>query len=97
MALGTIAARRDPDEVTVEKLMSRPAVTISEQASIRQAAGMMRRNALRRLVVVDARGQLVGIVSSDDVLRLVSGELAQLGEAVARQIPGQTSAPAVAG
>jgi CBS domain-containing protein len=47
--------------------------------------------------VVDDKGRIAGIVTSDDVLRLVSGELAALGHALDTQIPGHGSAPVVAG
>lgn len=93
IALGTLADRRDPERTLVKEIMGRPAITISKDASVGQASRTMRYNALRRLPIVNEKGKLVGIVTSDDVLKLVTRELAQLGRAVESQTPEQRSAP----
>ena len=92
VALGVLAGRLDPEHVEVKELMSRPVATLPERASVSRASRAMRRNALRRLPLLDEQGKLVGIVTSDDLLRLVTGELASLGRAVASQTPEQSSA-----
>lgn len=53
--------------VTAAELMTSPAVTIGPDASVGQAACLMRDRRVKRLPVVDG-GQLVGIVSRVDVL-----------------------------
>jgi Mg/Co/Ni transporter MgtE len=43
------------------------------------------------LPVVDAQGELVGVIAFDDVLRLVARELMDVSEVVASQAPSGTS------
>jgi CBS domain-containing protein len=50
-------------------LMSSPAITISPESPIGEAARLMEREQVKRLPVVDADGRLVGIVSRRDLLR----------------------------
>jgi CBS domain-containing protein len=49
-------------------LMTSPAVTISEQASVVEAARLLHAKGVKRLPVKDALGRLVGIVSRSDLL-----------------------------
>jgi CBS domain-containing protein len=54
--------------VTASQLMTTPAVTIHEDAPVQVAARVMRDRRLKRLPVVGARGELIGIVSRVDLL-----------------------------
>jgi CBS-domain-containing membrane protein len=54
--------------VTAGQLMTSPAVTIHADASVQIAARVMRDRRLKRLPVVGARGELIGIVSRVDLL-----------------------------
>jgi CBS-domain-containing membrane protein len=51
-------------------LMSRPAITISTQATLTEAARRLHAAGVKRLPVVDAVGRLVGIVSRVDLLKM---------------------------
>lgn len=53
---------------TAAELMTSPAHTISEQASIAEAARKMHDAGVKRLPVVDAEGKLVGLVTRSDLL-----------------------------
>jgi osmotically-inducible protein OsmY len=48
--------------------MTRPAVTISADAAVENAAKLMYKSKIARLPVVDAAGHLTGIISRADVL-----------------------------
>lgn len=87
LVLGTLGKRLDAGAVRVEELVSRPLVTIEQDASVREAARRMRRYAVRRLPVVDDKGQLVGVVAADDLLALTAGELSGLAAAIRAQAP----------
>ena len=52
----------------VSNRMSRPAVTIRQDADFQKALALMQEKQLRRLPVVDDDGQLVGIVVERDLL-----------------------------
>jgi CBS domain-containing protein len=54
--------------VTAADVMTRPAVTISEDAPVAEAARLMQSRRVKRLPVVDDTGRLRGIVSRADVL-----------------------------
>jgi len=102
VALATLAQGRDPDATRIAELLGdRPPVVVHEDSSLGVAAGMMRRHAIRRLPVLDAEEQLVGVIASDDLLRIVSRELAGLARAVEAQRPtrevpvGNAAAPEV--
>ncbi|MFD9078397.1 CBS domain-containing protein [Streptomyces erythrochromogenes] len=55
---------------TAEQLMTRPAVTVTKDATIPTAARLMARRHLKRLPVVDGEGRLVGVVSRGDLLKV---------------------------
>jgi CBS domain-containing protein len=87
VVLETLCKPLDPASVKVGEITSRPLVSIEQDAPVREAARMIRRHGVRRLPVVDEKGQLVGIVTGDDLLSLVAGELNGLTVAVHTQTP----------
>jgi CBS domain-containing protein len=56
------------DGLTAGDLMSHPAITVKPEDSVEHAARLMYTLQVKRLPVVDAGGQLVGIVSRADLL-----------------------------
>jgi CBS domain-containing protein len=58
--------------VRVKEVMSEPAVTISPEATIKEAARVMMEGKIGCLPVIEA-GRLVGIITETDVLRHVVG------------------------
>jgi CBS domain-containing protein len=54
--------------ITAADLMTHPAVTISPDAAIENAARLMYKSKIKRLPVVDSDGHLTGIISRADVL-----------------------------
>lgn len=66
------------DSVSVEDVMSPDLITASENRGIWDTIQCMRGRGIRRIVVVDDKGCLVGILSIDDLLELLSGELSDL-------------------
>lgn len=68
---GFLAARGDRARaaaLTAAQLMTRPAITVSPDATVAEAARIMHAKHVKRLPVVAAGGRLVGIVSRSDVL-----------------------------
>ena len=85
LMLETLCNRLDPGSVRVEEIASRPLVSVEQDAPVREAVRMIRRHGVRRLPVVDDKGQLVGIVAADDLLSLAAAELSGLAVAVRTQ------------
>jgi CBS domain-containing protein len=61
--------RQKARATVASELMTAPAVTIGPDATTAEAARVMRESAVRRLLVVDPDGRLVGIVTPTDLVR----------------------------
>ncbi len=59
----------DPTKVFVRDIMSAPLITISPNAAVNEASAQMAEYRVRRLVVVDRNGAMVGIVTTGDIAR----------------------------
>lgn len=80
-----IAAGVAPDAVTVGDIMSFELVTAHEDDSLWDTLQRMRINAVRRVPVIDGQGALAGILTLDDLLELLAGELVDLARVANRQ------------
>jgi CBS domain-containing protein len=69
ITLRAIAEGLDPRTTDVGDVMTAEVVCCHEDDEVQRAARLMQREQLRRLLVVDAGGRLVGIVSLGDVKR----------------------------
>lgn len=69
----------DARKVSVKEVMTEDPVIAYVNDTVELAAMTMRKNGVRRLPIVDVTGELVGIVSLDDLLVLFSAELHELG------------------
>ncbi len=68
-----VAAGLSPKRTTVEKVMSSPLIVVGENTSVAEAAAIMAKHRVRRLVVVRDE-HLAGVVSVTDLVR-VAGEV----------------------
>jgi CBS domain-containing protein len=75
----------DPDAITVGDIMSEQLVTASEGEGLLGAMEIMRYKGVRRLPVVGGDGQLVGIVTIDDLLEVLAEQLTELAKVVGRE------------
>lgn len=82
IAMGVVAADRDPHGMRVGDLMSKGIVTAREEDSLADVLTTMRRKGVRRVPVVSPRGLLVGLVSLDDVLDVLAQEMKAVADAV---------------
>lgn len=65
----------DPAVITAGDIMSPELVTVKENTGVYEAIQYMRAKGVRRLPVVDDRGSLIGILTLDDLLELLTEEL----------------------
>ncbi len=80
-----VAEGRDPQAATARECMSSPAVNVAPDASLDEALSLMEDHQIRRLPVVNAAGECVGIVSQADVaMRAPAGQTAELVREVSR-------------
>ena len=82
LVLALMAEGLDADVFTVGDIMSAQLVLASPDMDAMDAVQLMRNQRLRRLVVVDDVGRLVGIVTMEDILELLTRELAALAAGV---------------
>jgi CBS domain-containing protein len=55
--------------VLVREVMSSPAVTVQDTATVKQAVALLERHDVSAMPVVDRHGRIVGVVSEADVIR----------------------------
>jgi len=72
--------------VLAQDLMTSPAITVPATALITDAARLMHERNVRRLVVVDQRGRIAGIVSRSDLLQVFLRTDEDLREEVVERI-----------
>jgi CBS domain-containing protein len=82
LVLGLMAEGLDPALFTVGDIMSVELVVANPELDAMDAVQLMRVNRLRRLILVNDAGQLAGIVTMEDVLELLTRELASLAVGV---------------
>lgn len=90
IVVAVVAKRADPAAVKVGDVMSLQPMVAGECDPIDLALQTMRRAGIRRLPVVNGRGEVVGVLSLDDLLEFVAREIGNLYGAVRneRQIEG---------
>jgi len=94
LALYVLTNELDPEATTIGDCMSAPPVTLSASAGLSEASKLMRKHGVRRLPIVDDSGQLVGIITGDDLVLLLGSELNELAAAVQRGFAVETTAHA---
>lgn len=87
IVLETLSRRLDAGSVHIGEIASHRLVTIDQKSPVREAVQLMRHHTVRRLPVIDDKGQLVGIVAADDLLSLAAAELSNLAVAIGAQSP----------
>jgi CBS domain-containing protein len=92
LALRVVAAGADPRATSVGEVMTPRPKTVSEGTPIESALSLMRSGAFRRLPVVNDVGELVGILSLDDVLGLLAEEFGLVRGLLEREAPPRAPA-----
>jgi CBS domain-containing protein len=70
---------------TVGDLVARELVTVAEDQGVFETIQQMRMSGVRRMPVVNRAGGLVGIISVDDLIQLLSDEMSELAKLIARE------------
>ena len=80
-----IAPELDPDAITVGDIMVSDFATVKENTGVFESIQYMRVKGVRRMPIVDDEGRLMGLVTLDDLLALLSEELDALVKLVAHE------------
>jgi CBS domain-containing protein len=78
ITVAVVALGLDPEVIQIGDIMGPALVSVKEDWGVAEIAELMQIKAVRRLVVTDADGYLVGLVSADDVLALLAEEMSDL-------------------
>lgn len=89
LVMETISTSADPDTLTLGEIMTEPVYCLAEEEGIDHALERMRAAGVRRAPVVGTEGQLTGIVTLDDMIRVLAERMgdvsALLGHEFARE------------
>lgn len=56
---------------TVEQIMSSPIIVVKPEVTLEDASKAMHSNKIKRLIVIDNEDALAGIISEDDIIKLL--------------------------
>jgi CBS domain-containing protein len=82
IAIGVVAADRDPHGMRVGDVMTPDVVKVREEDSLLDVLSAMRRKGVRRVPVTGPKDVLIGIVALDDVLEVLAQEMQAVAAAV---------------
>ncbi|MCP5246635.1 MAG: CBS domain-containing protein [Burkholderiales bacterium] len=82
LVVEVLATELDETVITVGDIMTQELFTLKENTASYDAIDFMRRKTVRRLPIVDDAGELVGILTLDDVLEILSEEMLDLAKLV---------------
>lgn len=91
VCLRVVAEGKVPEKTLVSEIVTYDATTLPRDAGIDTAVRTMRERGVRRLPIVDEEGRLMGIVTADDLIVLLSQELADLGESLDNNVDADES------
>jgi CBS domain-containing protein len=82
IVVSVVARETDSRMLRVEDAMTRQPIVANESDPVSVALESMRRIGVRRLPVVGNRGELVGVLSIDDILDTVAGDLQHVAASI---------------
>jgi CBS domain-containing protein len=85
IVMQVIARGRDPDRTQVGQIMAVPLVVASGSENIATAIERMRSHGVRRLPIVDDNDAVMGIVTLDDLYRVLADHTAALAAIVSKE------------
>jgi len=78
LVLRVVALNRDPARVKLQDVMSKHPCTVREKEPVMLAARQMADKGIRRLLVVNEGGCVIGVLSVDDLLTVLISELSNV-------------------
>lgn len=87
LAVRVVGRDRPASEVTAEDVMSTDVTVVSEDDELMDVTATMREESVRRLPVVNDEGTIVGIITFDDLIRIIVTELSDLASVLQFESP----------
>ena len=86
IALKVTEARKDPEQTKVQEVMTPNPARISVDKSLHELTALMHSHHVRRVPIVDGGDKVMGLVTLDDLLVLLSEEISDLSQSVSAAI-----------
>lgn len=88
IALRVVNRALDPVRTSVEEVMTKDIVlTLREDIGLLEALDQIRKSAVRRFPVVDVDSNVIGIITLDDIVKLLSREMADVADVIENEGP----------
>lgn len=82
LALETLGREQPASALLVGNLVRGQPLAVSAEVGVREAAACMEKGGVRRLLVLDEDGGVIGIVSADDLIHAIADDLAALSKSL---------------
>jgi signal-transduction protein with cAMP-binding, CBS, and nucleotidyltransferase domain len=82
-----IAKEHHPGDVKAREIMTENPITFTEGMQVTDAMEQMMNKGIRRMPIVDRNGKLTGIVTQDDIIRLLGEEISYIARNIEKQSP----------
>jgi CBS domain-containing protein len=82
IVIAVVAREADPRALRVDDVMTREPLVARDSDAVGKALESMRRIGVRRLPVVDSLGRLTGVLSLDDIIDALAGDLANVAASI---------------
>lgn len=82
LVVEVMATELDKKVITVGDIMLEELFSVKENTATHEAINFMRRKTIRRLPIISDAGELVGILTMDDVLEILSEEMLDLAKLI---------------
>lgn len=87
LALRNHLSIEEKETAHISTIMTPEVMTIRKDTGIFEAVQVMKSSRVRRLPVVDMGGRLVGLITVDDIIRLLARELGEIARVIGRESP----------
>ncbi|SFU50331.1 CBS domain-containing protein [Nitrosomonas eutropha] len=82
LVVEVLATGLDKEAITVDDVMTQELFAVKENTAIHDAINFMRRKTIRRLPIINDAGELTGIITTDDVMEILSEEVLDLAKLI---------------
>jgi signal-transduction protein with cAMP-binding, CBS, and nucleotidyltransferase domain len=94
LAVRVMAQEKNPGEVRAGDILTRDVVTFQDSMGVYEAIQKMTAEGIRRMPIVDDGGRLIGIVTMDDIIRMLGEEMTAIAKNIEKQSPPMQKAAA---
>jgi signal-transduction protein with cAMP-binding, CBS, and nucleotidyltransferase domain len=82
-----VAGGLDPEKTAIGEVMTRDPAVVEDGTGLFEAMQFIRAEGVRRLPIVDCDGKLAGIITLDDIIRLIGQEMQYIGDVIREASP----------